>query len=169
MTPTRHRRSGRSRCSDQCGDGPLPMHVTGASCWVVRARPERVRLLSFALGRVALNRILFRVTARENTPPRFEYAALGVLSKVAAERGWRMGRPFEIADTQALLRHLEATLPSAIKRRAERDVAGTAKVLSGTSPERQYRIQPARDRSRKFAARHTKDCRSRCAAPCTRI
>ena len=36
---------------------------------------------------------------------------LGCLSKVASERGWLMGRPFEVADAQALMRHLEAALP----------------------------------------------------------
>jgi hypothetical protein len=60
-------------------------------------------------------------------PAAFEYVALGVLSKVASERGWLMSRPFEIADAQALLRHLEAALPPALKRQAERDVA---KILS---------------------------------------
>ena len=65
----------------------------------------------------------------------FEYVALGVLSKVASERGWRMGRPFEIADGQALLRHLEAALPSALKRQAEREAAmGTAKIYLARLP-----------------------------------
>ena len=62
-------------------------------------------------------------------PSAFEYVALGVLSKLASERGWRIGKPFEIADAQALLRHLEAALPSALKRQAEREAAiGTARI-----------------------------------------
>ena len=62
-------------------------------------------------------------------PSAFEYVALGILSKVASERGWLMGKPFEIADAQALLRHLETALPPAVKRQAEREAAmGTAKI-----------------------------------------
>jgi hypothetical protein len=68
-------------------------------------------------------------------PSAFEYVALGVLSKVASERGWQMGKPLEIADAQALLRHLEAALPSALKRQAERDAAiGTAKIYLARLP-----------------------------------
>ena len=62
-------------------------------------------------------------------PSAFEYVALGVLSKVASERGWLMGKPFEIADARALLQHLEAALPAALKRQAEHVAAiGTAKI-----------------------------------------
>jgi hypothetical protein len=68
-------------------------------------------------------------------PAAFEYVALGVLSKVASERSWRMGRPFEIADAQALLRHLEAALPPALRRQAEREAAmGTAKIYLARLP-----------------------------------
>ena len=68
-------------------------------------------------------------------PAAFEYVALGVLSKVASERGWLMSRPFEIADAQALLWHLEAALPPALKRQAEREVAmGTAKIYLARLP-----------------------------------
>jgi hypothetical protein len=64
-----------------------------------------------------------------------ELTALGVLSKVAKERGWLVGKPFEVADAQALLRHLEAALPAALKRQAERNVAdGTAKIYLARLP-----------------------------------
>ena len=53
-----------------------------------------------------------------------------------------MGRPFEIADAQALLRHLEAALPSAIKRPAECDVAGTAKIYLAHRPSGNIEFSP---------------------------
>jgi hypothetical protein len=68
-------------------------------------------------------------------PVAFEYVALGVLSKVASERGWLMGKPLEIADAQALVRHLEAALPPALKRQAEREAAiDTAKIYLARLP-----------------------------------
>jgi hypothetical protein len=40
-------------------------------------------------------------------PPELELAALGLLSKLAEERGLLLGKPFEVADAQALLTLLE--------------------------------------------------------------
>ena len=89
-----------------------------------------MNVASHAAGVVSLPR-----DSEGKYPVAFEYVALGVLSKVASERGWLMGRPFEIADAQALLRHLEAALPPALKRQAEREVAmGTAKIYLARLP-----------------------------------
>jgi hypothetical protein len=46
-----------------------------------------------------------------------------------------MGRSLELADAQALLRHLEAALPSALKRQAEREtLMGTTKIYLARLP-----------------------------------
>lgn len=53
-------------------------------------------------------------------PLELELATLGVLSRLAKERGLLFGKPFEIADAQALLRLLEAALPGVLLKLAQR-------------------------------------------------
>ena len=45
-----------------------------------------------------------------------------------------MGKPFEIADAQALLRHLEAALPSALRQAEREALTGTAKIYLARLP-----------------------------------
>jgi hypothetical protein len=54
-------------------------------------------------------------------PPELELAALGVLSRLAKERGLLIGNPFEIADAQALLTLLEVALPAVVTTLAQRE------------------------------------------------
>jgi hypothetical protein len=53
-------------------------------------------------------------------PPELELAALGVLSRLAKERGLLIGKPFEIADAQALLTLSEVALPGVLTKLAQR-------------------------------------------------
>ena len=53
-------------------------------------------------------------------PPELELTAVGVLSKLAKERGLLLGKPFEIADAQALLTLLEVALPGVVTKLAQR-------------------------------------------------
>ena len=53
-------------------------------------------------------------------PLELELATLGVLSRLAKERGLLFGKPFEIADAQALLTLLEAALPGVLLKLAQR-------------------------------------------------
>jgi hypothetical protein len=53
-------------------------------------------------------------------PPELELATLGVLSRFSKERGLLIGRPFEVADAQALLTLLEIALPGVVTKLAQR-------------------------------------------------
>jgi hypothetical protein len=53
-------------------------------------------------------------------PPELELAALGVLSRLAKERGLLIGKPFELADAQVLLTLLELALPAVVTNLAQR-------------------------------------------------
>ena len=53
-------------------------------------------------------------------PPELELTALGVLSKLAKERGLLLGKPFEIADANVLLALLEGSLPGVLTKLAQR-------------------------------------------------
>ena len=53
-------------------------------------------------------------------PPELELAMLGVLSRLAKERGLLIGKPFEVADAQALLTLLEFALPAVLTKLAQR-------------------------------------------------
>ena len=53
-------------------------------------------------------------------PRELEFATLGVLSRLAKERGLLIGKPFEVADAQALLTLLEAALPGVLLKLAQR-------------------------------------------------
>ena len=53
-------------------------------------------------------------------PPELELAMLGVLSRLAKERGLLIGKPFEVADAQALLTLLEFALPAVVTKLAQR-------------------------------------------------
>jgi hypothetical protein len=68
-------------------------------------------------------------------PRALELTALGILSKVATERSWLMGRPFEIADAKALLRHLEVALTAVPKRYVDGGAEeGLAKICIASLP-----------------------------------
>ena len=56
-------------------------------------------------------------------PPELELVTLGVLSRLEKERGWLIGKPFELADAQALLTLLEVALPGVLTKFAQRDDA----------------------------------------------
>ena len=56
-------------------------------------------------------------------PPELELVTLGVLSRLAKERGLLIGKPFELADAQALLTLLEVALPSVLTKLAQRAAA----------------------------------------------
>ena len=53
-------------------------------------------------------------------PPELELVALGVLSRLAKEREMLIGKPFEVADAQALLTLLEDALPGVLTKLAQR-------------------------------------------------
>ena len=53
-------------------------------------------------------------------PPELELATLGVLSRLAKERGLLIGKPVEVADAQALLTLLEVALPGVVTKLAQR-------------------------------------------------
>jgi hypothetical protein len=53
-------------------------------------------------------------------PPELELAMLGVLSRLAKERGLLIGKPFELADAHALLTLLEVALPGVIAKLTQR-------------------------------------------------
>ena len=53
-------------------------------------------------------------------PLELELVTLGVLSRLAKERGLLIGKPFEIADAQALLTFLEAAIPGVLLKLAQR-------------------------------------------------
>ena len=56
-------------------------------------------------------------------PPELELVTLGVLSRLAKERGLLIGKPFELADAQALLTLLEVALPGVLTKLAQRAAA----------------------------------------------
>ena len=53
-------------------------------------------------------------------PPELELATLGVLSRLVKERGLLIGKPFEVADAQALLTQLEVALPGLVRKLVQR-------------------------------------------------
>jgi hypothetical protein len=53
-------------------------------------------------------------------PPELELAMLGVLSRLAKVRELLIGKPFEVADAQALLTLLEVALPGVLTKLAQR-------------------------------------------------
>ncbi|MEO8185441.1 MAG: hypothetical protein ABI895_42070 [Deltaproteobacteria bacterium] len=53
-------------------------------------------------------------------PPELEFATLGVLSRLAKERGLLIGQPFQVADAQALLTLLEVALPGVVAKLEQR-------------------------------------------------
>jgi hypothetical protein len=53
-------------------------------------------------------------------PPELELATLGVLSRLAKERGLLIGKPFEVTDAQTLLMLLEMALPGVVAKLAQR-------------------------------------------------
>ena len=69
-----------------------------------------------------------------------ELTALGVLSRLAKERGVLIGKPFELADAQALLRLLEVALPTVVAKLTQRaeDLLKVTDADEGEDPKERY-------------------------------